>query len=170
MSRFGYFMVTYLMTLWVIITAFFHARPHLIWNASASVPTGLYLLQRLHPLQAGDLVAVRPSAALANYMAERHYLPPNTPLLKHVAALPGQTACRDGLAIRIEGKTVAMALVHDRAGRPLPIWSGCHTLKPDQVFLLNSSVSDSFDGRYFGPTPMSSIIGRTAPLFGQSGS
>jgi conjugative transfer signal peptidase TraF len=167
MSRFGYVMVTYLMTFWVIITAFFHPHPHIIWNASASVPTGPYLLQRLDLLAAGDLVAVKPSTSLAAYMAERRYLPLNTPLLKHLGALPGQTVCRDGFAVRIDGKTVAMALARDHLGRPLPIWSGCRTLKPDQVFLLNARVPDSFDGRYFGPVPMSWLIGRAAALFGQ---
>ena len=167
MSRFGYAMVTYLMTLWVIITAFFHPHPHVIWNASASVPTGPYLLQRLDLLATGDLVAVAPSAGLATYMAKRHYLPLNTPLLKHLGALPGQIVCRDGFAILIDGRTVAMALARDHLNRPLPVWSGCRILKPDQVFLLNARVPDSFDGRYFGPVPMSWLIGRTEPLFGQ---
>ncbi|NJO35955.1 MAG: S26 family signal peptidase, partial [Rhodospirillales bacterium] len=34
-----------------------------------------------------------------------------------------------------------------------------------EVFLLMEGVADSFDGRYFGPVPTASIIGRLAPLW-----
>ncbi|MBV8103395.1 MAG: S26 family signal peptidase [Hyphomicrobiales bacterium] len=34
----------------------------------------------------------------------------------------------------------------------------------DEVFLMNAA-ADSLDGRYFGPLPAASIIGRAAPLW-----
>ena len=33
------------------------------------------------------------------------------------------------------------------------------------MFLLNSRVRDSLDGRYFGPLPAAAIIGRATPLY-----
>jgi type IV secretory pathway protease TraF len=34
-----------------------------------------------------------------------------------------------------------------------------------EVFLMNWEVRDSLDGRYFGPVPASSVIGRALPLW-----
>ena len=116
-------------------------------------------------LKHGDLVIAVPSGPLATFLAERRYLPRGVPLLKHVAALPGEIVCRHGFVITINGIAVASALTRDRAGRPLPDWQGCHRLTPNEIFLLNRAVPDSFDGRYFGPLPMISIIGRAVPLF-----
>ena len=42
-------------------------------------------------------VPVAPSARLAGWLAERHYLPRNVPLLKHVVAKAGQRVCRIGM-------------------------------------------------------------------------
>jgi type IV secretory pathway protease TraF len=47
----------------------------------------------------------------------------------------------------------------------LPVWQGCHTVQSDEVFLMNVGVPDSFDGRYFGPVPDSTIIGGATPLW-----
>jgi type IV secretory pathway protease TraF len=60
---------------------------------------------------------------------------------------------------------VAHRLGVDRKGRPLPAWTGCRTVFGDQVFLLNDSAPDSFDGRYFGPTDRRGIVGRLVPLW-----
>ena len=47
----------------------------------------------------------------------------------------------------------------------LPRWSGCRTLQPDEVFLMNPTVPDSLDGRYFGSLPLTSIVARAVPLW-----
>jgi len=54
---------------------------------------------------------------------------------------------------------------HDRSGRPLPIWQGCHVIADGEVFLMNWRSADSFDGRYFGALPTSAIIGTAVPLW-----
>ncbi|MBW0150817.1 MAG: S26 family signal peptidase, partial [Phenylobacterium sp.] len=71
------------------IMAVTQPAPRLIWNASASVPIGLYAISPPRPPAAGDLVAVEPPAPLADFLSAGGYLPPAVPLLKHVAALPG---------------------------------------------------------------------------------
>ncbi len=165
MTRFGYFIVTYLMMLFIVITWIFRPSPHLLWNSSPSVPTGLYALTGADALQRGDLVAARPPAALSRYMAQRFYLPLGLPLIKHVGGLPGQTVCRHDFTISIDGKPVAAAQAKDHLHRPLPVWQGCHRIAPDEIFLVNSAVPDSFDGRYFGVLPMACVLGRTLPLW-----
>src|SRR3546814_13124373 len=76
--------------------------PKLIWNASASTPIGLYRVEPDRSPEVTDLVAVRPPEPLASFLADGGYLPRGVPLLKRVAALPGQRVCRTGLAITVD--------------------------------------------------------------------
>lgn len=142
------------------------SRPRLVWNASASVPVGLYRIDGRAPA-VGDLVAVAPPPAVAAWLARRGYLPAGTPLLKHVAALPGAFVCRSGAGIFVDGRRAAIAHLADRKGRELPRWTGCRTLRGGEVFLLNPA-PDSLDSRYFGPLPASRLIGRARPILTRS--
>jgi type IV secretory pathway protease TraF len=45
----------------------------------------------------------------------------------------------------------------------LPVWRGCRVLRSDKLFLLNAA-PDSLDGRYFGPIPASTVLGRAIPI------
>jgi len=138
--------------------------PWLIWNASASVPVGLYAVESASALRTGELVVVAPPEPLASFLAEGGYLPRGVPLMKHVAALAGQSVCRNALTVSIDAVTVGEARERDSRGRPLPVWQGCRVIAADEVFLMNAA-ADSFDGRYFGPLPTAPIIGRAAPLW-----
>jgi conjugative transfer signal peptidase TraF len=146
------------------VTAVWRPVPLLIWNASASAPTGLYAVQRVGRLADGELVVAQPPDGLAAFLAERGYLPRPLPLIKHVAALPGEIVCEERGVVSIAGRVVARALQRDHLARVLPIWSGCGPLEPGEVFLLNPARSDSMDARYFGPLPSRVIIGRAVPL------
>jgi len=138
--------------------------PWLVWNASASAPIGLYRVLPGKPIR-GDLVLVRTPSSVRQLAAERGYLPQNVPLVKRVAALDGDIVCAADDVISVNGRVVAERLARDRLGRPLPAWTGCHLLDDGEVFLLMEGVSDSFDGRYFGPVRRAAIIGRLAPLW-----
>lgn len=138
--------------------------PRLVWNLSASVPVGLYAAYRAAPKR-GDLVAAHAPARIARLMAERGYLPRGVPMLKQVAAVPGQRICRTGPWVLVDGLVVARARRSDRAGRALPRWSGCRTLRAGELFLLNPAAADSFDGRYFGPVRAGAIIAVLAPVW-----
>jgi conjugative transfer signal peptidase TraF len=148
-----------------VIPAAIAVSPVFIWNASASVPIGLYRVLPEDHLGVTDLVVVMPPEPIAKFLAERNYLPRRVPLLKLVLALPGQTVCRIRLAVIIDGIEMAMARERDRRGRPLPDWQGCRMIAEDEVFLMNWQSEDSLDGRYFGPLPAASIIGRAVPLY-----
>jgi type IV secretory pathway protease TraF len=43
-------------------------------------------------------------------------------------------------------------------------WSGCRALSDGEFFVFNADVPTSLDGRYFGPSPLSSVIGRAIPV------
>jgi conjugative transfer signal peptidase TraF len=165
MTRFGYVMTTYFAVMLIGGLAFIHITPRLVWNASASTPVGLYAIARSPRLEVTDLVAVNAPEPLASFLAERGYLPRGVPLMKRVAALPGQQVCRTGAHVTIDGIAMGDALTRDRRGRDLPIWRGCRRIAGDEIFLMNWSVEDSLDGRYFGPVSASSIIGRATPLY-----
>jgi conjugative transfer signal peptidase TraF len=139
--------------------------PWLVWNTSASLPVGLYRVRAADGLADGDVVVVRPPSAFAPLFAERGYLPAGTPLLKRIAAGAGDTVCRDGLQVTIDGVAAGHARERDRFGRCLPIWQGCRALGSGEVFLMNRDVPDSLDGRYFGPVSITSVIGRADPLW-----
>ncbi|MGE0724476.1 MAG: S26 family signal peptidase [Alphaproteobacteria bacterium] len=165
MTRFGYVMTTYVAILAAGALIFLHPAPRLIWNITASTPTGLYALRPVGQLRTLELVAVRPPEPIASFLAEGGFLPRGVPLLKHVMALPGQTVCRAGDVVTVDGIDVGEARDRDHLGRLLPRWSGCRTLSPGDVFLMNPSVPDSLDGRYFGPLPATAIIARAVPLW-----
>ena len=135
-----------------------------LWNASASVPEGLYLVWPNHKLRVGDLAVTHLPKDAQTLAAERRYLPMGVPLIKPVAALSGANVCRHDAAMYINGARVATAMGADHWRRPLPDWQGCRRLSPSELFLLNPAVPDSFDGRYFGPTPQSLVIGSAFPV------
>lgn len=136
-----------------------------IWNATASVPTGLYLIRGKAGLHVGERVAIALPPSLQHLLAERRYLPAGLPLLKRVAALAGQRVCRLGRSITIDGRYVGRARSHDRAGRVLPAWSGCRILRSGELFVMSPGTSDSFDGRYFGTLRHTTVIGRATPVW-----
>jgi conjugative transfer signal peptidase TraF len=165
MKRFTILVAGYCAIGAVVAPALVRPAPRLVWNASASVPIGLYAARSPASVRRGDLVAAYAPPAVARLMATRGYLPPRVPMLKHVAATAGQTVCRFGARVSIDGTPVAEARSRDRIGRPLPVWSGCWTVQDGEVLLLNSASAGSFDGRYFGPVPARSITAILTPLW-----
>lgn len=142
----------------ISIASLVNFAPLLVWNASASAPIGLYRIERIERPDVGDFVLVRPDEAVAKFIAKRGYLPENIPLLKRVAARPGDEICRDNAAIFIDEIRVADVQILDSIGRKMPAWSGCFTLQTSEIFLLNDP-ENSLDGRYFGATRADAVIG-----------
>lgn len=136
-----------------------------VWNATASVPTGLYAIRGKASLHVGERVAIEPPPALRRLLAQRHYLPTGVPLLKRIAAVSGQRVCRFAHGVTIDGAYVGAARARDRLGRPLPAWAGCHILQLGELFAMNPAAPDSFDGRYFGVLRIKHVIGRAAPVW-----
>jgi len=165
MSRFGYVVTTYVAVLAIGVLSFVHFAPKLIWNASASTPIGLYAVAPTGQLRVAELVAINPPEPLASFLAARGYLPRGVPLMKRIAALPGQRVCRAGSTITIDGVVMGEALARDRRGRSLPSWQGCRVIAAGDIFVMNEQVRDSLDGRYFGPLSTRSIVGQALALW-----
>lgn len=165
MIRRGYVKATCLAVLGVAAANIVPTSIKLVWNVSASAPIGLYRIQPAEHLDVPDLVAVRPPKPLEDFMVERGYIGPGVPILKRVLGLPGQRVCRTRRTITVDGIAMGEALDQDRLDRPLPVWSGCRTVAEDELFLMNWQIPDSLDGRYFGPLPATTVIGRAVPLY-----
>ena len=143
--------------------------PRLVWNASESVPMGLYGVQPARRLIVTDLVVAFPPEPLATFLADGGYLPHGVPLIKRVLALPEQMVCRNDFAITVDGIEMGAARERDRRGRPLPVWRGCRVILRGEVFLMNWQSTDSLDGRYFGVLPMNTVMARAEPLWTDEG-
>jgi conjugative transfer signal peptidase TraF len=140
------------------------ARPgSLVWNYTPSVPVGLYRIES-GPWRTGDLVAIEPSAGLRDILQRAGVLKQDRLLLKRVAAVGGDTVCREGESIFLNGAFVARARKVDATGVSLPEWSGCRSLTDEEVFLLGDNPR-SFDGRYFGPTGAADVLGPVRTVF-----
>jgi type IV secretory pathway protease TraF len=116
-------------------------------------------------LMVTSLVVAMPPEPIATFLADGSYLPRDVPLIKRILALPGQSVCRNELLISVDGIEMGAARERDRLGRPLPTWQGCRLLARGEVFLMNWDEPASLDGRYFGPIPLSAIVGRAEPVW-----
>jgi conjugative transfer signal peptidase TraF len=137
--------------------------PILVWNASPSVPVGLYRLASRAPLM-GELAVIRLPEPLRILAETRGYLRRGALLIKPVAAGAGDTVCRHGPLVTINGRIVAHARTLDAGGRPLPAWAGCFRLAADQIFVLSAD-PDSFDSRYMGPIDRAHVFGLALPVW-----
>ncbi len=140
-------------------------RPRLVWNPSASAPIGLYALSDAGSLARGDMVVARLPGEFRMFAARRHYLPANVPLVKRVAGVPGDKVCAVGARIFVNGQLVASRLSRDGTGRVMPRWAGCVSLAEGRYFLLMAESGASFDGRYFGVSEASDIVGKARLLW-----
>lgn len=139
--------------------------PLFIWNLTPSAPRGLYAVHTPDQLQVTTLVVAQPPEPLLTLLDRDGYLPRGVPLLKRIFALSGQTVCRTGTRISVDGVAVSAARERDGRGHPLPRWQGCRVIGDDEVFLMNRNEPDSFDGRYFGPLPRSAVIAQAVPFW-----
>lgn len=141
-------------------------------NLTPSYPLGLW---RIVPLERqvaiGDLVLICPPRTPDFEMArERGYLRTGlcpgwmSPLLKTVVALPGQII-DIGELVTIDDRELPRSVLRpvDAEGRKLSTFAG-GVVPPHHAF-LHSSFAGSYDSRYFGPIPLSGLLGRAHPVF-----
>jgi conjugative transfer signal peptidase TraF len=147
----------------IALTSLLATAPQVLINTTASEPEGLY--RRIGaPAGVGRLVAFKAPAAAFPY-ADAHlaYLR-QVPMLKAVAAGPGDQVCaRDGRLV-IAGRDRGPIAWADREGRALPHWNGCRRLAASELFVFSARVPNSFDSRYFGPIDRQDVLGVYTPL------
>lgn len=140
-------------------------------NLTPSEPLGLWRIQAVgRAIAAGDLVFVcPPQMPLFKEARRRSYLARGlcpggvAPLIKSVAALPGQHV-EIGNDVRIDGELLPSSHLRrtDGAGRPLTPFAG--GIVPPGYLYLHSPFASSYDSRYFGPTPDSGLLGFARPI------
>lgn len=145
-----------------------HAPIRIVYNPSDSVPRGWYVVEEIKnagSLHVGSIVLARLPGEVAQFAAQRGYLPVGVPILKRIGAVASQSVCIRAQFLYIDGLVVAHARTHDGAHRPLRAWSQCYCLAVGELFLLSATNPASFDSRYFGPISASTVIGVARPLW-----
>jgi conjugative transfer signal peptidase TraF len=137
--------------------------PALLWNASPSVPLGLYWVARRAPAL-GDLAIIRLPEPYRSLADSRDYIPAHIFLMKSVVAGVGDVVCRFGPIVILRPRPIAYAKPNDSSGRPLPRWRGCRRLRPNDIFVLSPD-PDAFDSRYFGPVRRTNVVGTALAVF-----
>lgn len=153
-----------LMAVGLLALAAGEAAPRLVWNRTASLPTGLYVLTPGGALTRGTIVAYQPSPQEAEFLAQRGYTGRAWPLIKRVAALEGDEVCRTAQDVRVNGAQAARAQTHDAGVPALPTWSGCQRLGKADILLL-ADHPRSIDGRYFGVQDRRRVHGVLHPVW-----
>lgn len=143
-------------------------------NFTPSVPVGLYFYEP-GAVKRGDIVQVCLPMQLAAFSLAMKYDYPVVgpcasgvaPLVKVLAALPGDDVAIEERTLRVNGAPWPMSQIRsiDSRGRRvtmrLPI--GAYRIAPAHMLLLGLH-PDSWDGRYFGALPSSAVTGRWIPL------
>ena len=143
------------------------------FTLTPSVPRGLYL-QTDDAVEVGRLVTFCPPEDVAAYALERGYLHRGSclggvePLGKYVIAAEGDTVVLNDGDIAVNGRAVPNSAVYarDAMGRELLHYAfGEHVVGKDSLFAFSGHHPRSFDSRYFGPVPESSVQGVLRPLW-----
>lgn len=148
------------------------------FNITPSLPMGIYQADfHLHPgpIQSGMLVLFCLPDSPAMRLAEnRNYLgvgpcPGKTlPLLKPVAAVAGDVVVIQDKGIAINGAGLlknSKRLTQDAQARTLPgMPNGHYTVPTGAVWVISTYSPHSFDSRYYGAVPASSIQATVKPL------
>ena len=139
-------------------------------NASPSLPVGLYMTSSKPEADLAEFCPAEPFASLAisrGYRDGGVCRDGATPLLKPVVARAGDVVDVSEQGIAVNGRLLpnTAARPADTHGRPLHPWPcGRYVVVPDTVWVASSYEGRSFDSRYFGPIPTSSIRDRVRPL------
>jgi conjugative transfer signal peptidase TraF len=145
-------------------------------NHTASlVPTLWHVTPLQGPLQRGQIVSFcPPDNAVIRQARARGYLGPGAcpggtePLLKRIEALGGDRVSLDDAGVAVNDVHVPGTRVLQVDGRCRAIaamGTGTWLIDPDAFWAGSTAHPRSFDSRYFGPVPLSHVIGVAAPLY-----
>lgn len=141
-------------------------------NWTSSAPIGLYR-KVAGPPRRGDLALVCLPAGLESFGRSRGYLwagscpGGSSPILKQVVALPGDEIDVQKRSVAVNGRLLDCSELHDvdSLGRPLDhVPLGPRKVSPGEAWVVGVRRERSWDSRYFGPIPVSSIVGVTRPM------
>lgn len=140
-------------------------------NLTPSEPLGLWRIVPLdRPATRGDLIFIcPPQTTVMREARERGYFRSGTcpggvaPLIKTVIAIAGQHV-EIGAGVTIDGLPVAFSELAKRDGNGRPMEPYPDGVVPDEGVFLHSPFRSSYDSRYFGPLPVSGILGLAQPV------
>ena len=143
------------------------------FTLTPSIPRGLYRYTD-ESAEKSRLVTFCPPEEAAPYALRHGYLHRGNcpggaePLGKYILAGPGDRLSIRPEGLQVNGVSIPNSAVHhvDRMGRELPHYAfGEHVIGPDSLFMFSGHHPRSYDSRYFGPVPRSSIISTVRPLW-----
>jgi conjugative transfer signal peptidase TraF len=127
------------------------------------------------PPQRGQIVSFcPPDNAIIRQARARGYLGPGTcpggtePLLKRIEALGGDRVSLDHAGVTVNDVSIsgARVLQVDGHGRSIAgIGAGTWLIEANAFWAGSTAHPHSFDSRYFGPVPLSHVIGLGVPLY-----
>lgn len=140
-------------------------------NLTPSEPLGIWRVEPVgRDLLIGDLVFIcPPPTAQFEEARQRRYLRRGlcaggfAPLIKTVAALPGQRVAI-GNTVEIDGAVLDASLIRGSDGQRRPIIAYSGGIVPPGYVFLHSSFASSYDSRYFGPIPITGLLGLGKPI------
>lgn len=144
----------------------------LISNTDSAAPAGIYRVAG-HEIRRGELVAACLPIAVAQEGLTRGYLRTGgcpggaEPVGKLAAALPGDVVVIEPGSVSVNGRRFAHSATaaRDSHGRPLPhVPWGSRRVASYEVWLFGFNDRRSWDARYFGPVPLTSIKGELEPV------
>jgi conjugative transfer signal peptidase TraF len=139
----------------------------------SACPPGIYRVVNRTPSR-GDLVLACLPEAVAQLGTARGYLLRGRgcgdgiePVGKRLSALPGDSVevVPDYIAVNGQRLEHSATLSHDSSGRSVKhvAW-GRYTVPTNQVWLFGTKDARSWDSRYFGPVPASSVRAALEPV------
>jgi conjugative transfer signal peptidase TraF len=140
-------------------------------NLTPSLPHGFYITSHS---PSANLVEFCPQGAAASISLSRQYRTAGAcpdggaPLLKPAVAFPGDEVQVTADGIRVNGQLLpnSAGRFHDHLQRPLgPCPYGTYKVEPGTVWVVSSFNSYSFDSRYYGAIPESTIRHHLRPLW-----
>jgi conjugative transfer signal peptidase TraF len=158
------------------ILAFWLLGLRIAFTGSAC-PPGIYRATALQPgsvLARGDLVLACLPETLSRFALERGYLARGAgcgddiePVGKRIGALAGDTVALAPDYVAVNGQPLpnSASRMRDSRGRSVPhVAFGTHAVKAGEVWLFGEADPRSWDSRYFGAVPTSSVRAQLKPV------
>ncbi len=140
------------------------------WARTPSLPPGIY---RMTQAPADPLVSFCPDGAVSKESTERNYREEawtcpdgHAPLLKPIAARPGDTVTVTPQAIYVNGKQLpnSQSFAFDRQHLPMhPMTPGTYQVKPHTFWVISTYNKASYDSRYYGAIDEKLVISHAHP-------
>jgi conjugative transfer signal peptidase TraF len=142
-------------------------------NGTGSEPIGIYWAISKAPAKGDFVFALPPASPIFKLAKERGYMaagpsPAGTcAVIKQVAAVGGDLVTIGAEGVRVNGVLLKNSAPRrtDEAGRPLHAYElSDYQLGTEEVLLMSDHNPASFDGRYFGPLPRTTIQSVIVPI------